>query len=198
MAEEQKEAPPPKGKGKLVAMIVAAMLLVAGVAGGAAWYVASGDAKSESAAATPAPGDGEGKRKVTRKPGDPRIFVPMDQFVVNLSDADLDRYAQVGVVLEVDDAPTESHIKAAMPAVRNAVLLLISARSAEDLLTLQGKEQLAIDIALATHAVLVGEPTAAAMSRTLVGEGAQPVRRTFDDVDTGPVAAVHFSQFIVQ
>src|SRR5690606_3125115 len=86
-----------------------------------------------------------------------RIFVPMDQFVVNLNDADSDRFAQVAVVLEVDDSPTETHLKAAMPAVRNAILLLLSARSASQLLSLEGKEQLAIDIAIAARAVLADE-----------------------------------------
>lgn len=197
MAEEKTETPPAKGKGKglTIAIVAAAMLLVAGAAGGTAWYFASG---GDAVAASGDPGAAAGK-KHQRKAGDARIFVPMDQFVVNLSDSNLDRYAQVAVVLEVDDSPTETQIKAAMPAVRNAILLLLSARSAAELLSLEGKEQLAIDIAVAAHAVLSHDTPPRPASRVTGATGeAAPPRRSFDDVDTGPIAAVHFSQFIVQ
>src|SRR5690606_6083867 len=137
MAEEKTETPPAKGKGKglTIALVAIAMLLVAGAAGGTAWYFAAG---SDAVAASSDAGTAAG-RKHPRKAGDARIFVPMDQFVVNLNDADSDRFAQVAVVLEVDASPTETHLKAAMPAVRNAILLLLSARSASQLLSLEGK-----------------------------------------------------------
>lgn len=192
MAEEKTEAPASKGKGLTIALFAMALLLVAGAAGGAAWYFASGG----NAVAATADGDEAAAKKAQRKVGATRIFVPMDQFVVNLSDANLDRYAQVAVVLEVYESPAETELKASMPAIRNAILLLLSARSAAELLTLEGKEQLAIDIALAARAVLEREtlprPTSVADR-----EAVQPAR-SFDEVDTGPIAAVHFSQFIVQ
>jgi len=197
MAEEKNEAPAKKGKGLKIALIALAMLLVAGGAGGTAWYFASGSGADKVATAGSADAD-EAKRR-QRKPGQQRVFVPMDQFVVNLSDSNLDRYAQVAVVLEVDDSPTETRIKASMPAVRNAILLLLSARSASELLSLEGKEQLAIDIALAAHAVVSDQmpPRPSARAIAANGETAQAAR-SFDDVDTGPIAAVHFSQFIVK
>ncbi len=194
MAEDKTEGPAGEGKGKglKIALFAMAMLLVAGVAGGTAWYFAAG---SNAVAATGNADDAAAK-KTARKSGEARIFVPMDQFVVNLSDANLDRYAQVAVVLEVYDSPAETQLKASMPAVRNAILLLLSARSAAELLTLDGKEQLAIDIALAARAVLAHENPprpASAAERDATQAG-----RSFDEVDTGPIAAVHFSQFIVQ
>ncbi len=197
MAEEKTEAPARKGKGMMIALVAMAMLLVAGAAGGGAWYFASGDASAH--AATDPAGDGADAKKRNRKANEARVFVPMDQFVVNLSDANLDRYAQVAVVLEVDDSPTETRIKAAMPAVRNAILLLLSARSAAELLSLEGKEQLAIDIAIAARAVLSHEtpPRPGVRGAGANGEVMQTAR-SFEDIDTGPIAAVHFSQFIVQ
>lgn len=196
MADEKTQAPAKHGKGLLVALITTLMLLVAGVAGGAAWYLSSGD-RDTHAAADPA-GEADAKKR-NRNPKEARIFVPMDQFVVNLNDSNLDRYAQVAVVLEVEDSPTENRIKAAMPAVRNEILLLLSSRSAAELLSLEGKEQLAIDIAVAAHAVLSNDAPPRPASRAN-GPDAElaPTQRTFDDVDTGPIAAVHFSQFIVQ
>ena len=188
MAEDKTETAASKGKGLKIALLAVAMLLVAAAAGGTAWYFASG---GDAVAAT-SEAHGAADKKAQRKAGETRIFVPMDQFVVNLNDADSDRFAQVAVVLEVDDSPTETHLKAAMPAVRNAILLLLSARSASQLLSLEGKEQLAIDIAIAARAVLADE------APPRPAEGAAGQVRSFDDVDTGPIAAVHFSQFIVQ
>ncbi len=191
MAEEKTEAPASKGKGLTIALVAMAMILVAGIAGGAAWYFASGNVEAATESA-----DGVAARKAARRANEARIFVPMDQFVVNLSDAHLDRYAQVAVVLEVAESPVENQLKASMPAVRNAILLLLSARSAAELLTLQGKEQLAIDIALAARAVLANE--APPRPTTAAEREATQAARSFDEVDTGPIAAVHFSQFIVQ
>lgn len=192
MAEDKTETAASKGKGLKIALLAVAMLLVAAAAGGTAWYFASG---GDAVAAT-SEAHGAADKKAQRKAGETRIFVPMDQFVVNLSDANLDRYAQVAVVLEVYDSPAENQLKASMPAIRNAILLLLSARSAAELLTLEGKEQLAIDIALAARAVLAREAPprpASAADR----EASQAVR-SFDEVETDPIAAVHFSQFIVQ
>lgn len=190
MAEDSGAAPSKKGKGKTIVLLAAGMLLVAGLAGAAAWHFASAGANGDATHA-----DAKGHRKAAHR----SVFVPLDQFVVNLSDLDSDRYAQVAAVLELDDASGENTLKTRMPAVRNAILLLLTARSAAELLSLEGKEQLAIDIALAVHAILADEAPPRPVSRAARSEdGAARPARTFDDVETGPVVGVHFSNFIVQ
>ena len=67
------------------------------------------------------------------------VFVPLDPFTVNLADRQADRYAQVGITLEIEDAKTGDEIKAFMPAIRNNVLMAIGDRTAADLLGREGK-----------------------------------------------------------
>jgi hypothetical protein len=51
------------------------------------------------------------------------VFVPLDPFTVNLADRDAERYAQIGVTLEIEDAKVGDQIKAYMPAIRNNILM---------------------------------------------------------------------------
>lgn len=78
-----------------------------------------------------------------RHGGTSPVFVPLDPFTVNLADRQADRYAQVGITLEIEDAKTGDEIKAFMPAIRNNVLMAIGDRTAADLLGREGKALLA-------------------------------------------------------
>jgi flagellar protein FliL len=67
---------------------------------------AEADAEDEAASQAPRP-----RPSQARPQGAPPTFVPLDPFTVNLADRDAERYAQVGVTLELDDAkprPTRS------------------------------------------------------------------------------------------
>ena len=159
-------APPAKKKspGKLIAF-VAATLVAAGGAGGAAWYfLAHRGGGGEDAVAQAS--------NTALKP----VFATLEPFTVNLLDDRGERFAQVGLTLEVKDSSVDALIKDRLPAVRNQILLLISSKRIEDLLTPEGKAQLAQEVRTAT-------------GRALVGEG--------KDSDN-PVRAVLFSQFLVQ
>ena len=66
--------------------------------------------------------------------------------VVNLADPGGERVAQVGITLELVDTPSADKVKAFLPTIRSGVLMLISQRTAEELLTQEGKQKLAKDI----------------------------------------------------
>ena len=72
--------------------------------------------------------------------------MPLDPFTVNLADKDVDRFAQVGVTLQVEDPKFADQIKAYMPAIRSNVLMVLAHKTAAELLTKEGKEKLAKDI----------------------------------------------------
>ena len=74
------------------------------------------------------------------------MFVPLDPFTVNLADKDVDRFAQIGITLEVIDAHTSDTIKAYLPAIRSNVLMVLSHKNSADLLSREGKEKLAREI----------------------------------------------------
>jgi flagellar FliL protein len=129
------------GKKKLIIILVAVLVLVLG-GGGALLLMkkkSSADdedgAMSESAPAHAAP-----------KPGTPPVFVPLDPFTVNLADKEVDRFAQIGITLEVLDAHTADTIKAYLPAIRSNVLMVLAHKTSAELLSLEGKQKLAREI----------------------------------------------------
>lgn len=180
------EAPPVKGGGKkkLLIIIGAALLLVL-VAGGAGGYYF---VQQRKAAAAQAEAGDEGdaqeaphKKKDDKKAGAP-VFLPLELFTVNLADREAERYAQVGITLEVADSKVSDQLKAYMPAIRNDILMLLAHKRAEELQERDGKVTLAREIRRAAAKPLQSDDAPAGDD----GEGEEPVR------------AVHFSAFIIQ
>jgi flagellar FliL protein len=153
-AADAAEVLPRKGKKKLIILIAAvvALLIVAG--GGAAFYLKQKAAAEAAAEAEDEDGDqADTGRKHAAKAGHkkddkrvPPVFVPLDPFVVNLADREADRFAQVGITLEVADAHVGDEIKAYMPAIRNNILLLLAHKTSAELMDHEGKEQLAKEV----------------------------------------------------
>ena len=227
MSEAKTEEQPKKKKGKLLIILTALVLLLGGGGGAAFFFLKKPAADAEHAEA-----DDERPAKKPKKSAKGRrgkadshaakTFVPLEPFTVNLQDPDQDRFAQVAVVFEVSDAKTDGEFKNLMPALRNAILMIISSKSGKELLTIEGKRQLALDIALAGSALLEGEPLPKLRSAPATTDnrrdargrdrrgaseegddaraGARAEGRSldFEDHDTGPITAVHFAQFIVQ
>ncbi len=53
-------------------------------------------------------------------------FLPLENMVVNLADPGGDRFAQVGITLELQDEATATTVKQYMPSIRNGILMLVS------------------------------------------------------------------------
>ncbi|MFN3303880.1 MAG: flagellar basal body-associated protein FliL [Roseateles sp.] len=186
-------APQGGGKKKLI-MILAAVLLLVLVGGGAALLLLKkkpadeGEDGTETAEVAP-------KVKAKPKADHPPTFVPLDPFTVNLADKDVDRFAQVGVTLEMDDPKFAEQIKAYMPAIRSNVLMVLSHKTAAELLSREGKEKLAREIM---------RESVRPMGIELEDEDEEPPadapkkkRKKKVQVES-PVTQVHFSNFIVQ
>lgn len=202
------DAPPKKGKKKLIIIIVAAVVLLAAIGGGAFFMMkkkadehAEGEEGGEAAAHV------EKKPKKEKKKADPHalpVFVPLDPFVVNLADRETDRFAQIGITLQVEDAKAGDEIKAYLPAIRNNILLLLSHKTSQELLQVEGKEKLARQVLreavrpmgfdLEDEDEVEAEEAAAAAS----GGKKKKKKRLYDDPDDAPVKAVQFSSFIIQ
>lgn len=113
-------------------------------------------------------------------------FLPLENMVVNLADAGGDRFAQIGITLELQDEATATTVKQYMPSIRNGILMLVSQRTADELLLREGKEQLAADILVEVARPLGGS------ARAAVDDEDRPRRRT------SPARRVLFSSFIIQ
>lgn len=191
------EAPAPaKGKKKLVIIIiVAAVLVLAGGGAGAMLLL-----KKKSAAAEGEDGEPVA-HAVAHDPKAVPVFVPLDAFTVNLADRDAERYAQVGITLEIADAKVGDQIKAFMPAIRNNILMTIADRTAAEMAGREGKLALAEKIRReASRAMGVEvEDEAAAEDADADADAApkkKPKKRKVPQLL--PIKAVHFSNFIIQ
>lgn len=166
-------APAKKGKTKLLIVAGLATVLLVGGGGAAFTMMKKAPADEEAAdeeAADEADDKAGKKKKKKRASGAAPVFVTLETFTVNLADADNERFAQIGIVLEVTEKKVDDVLKANMPAVRNAILLLLSSKTSKQILTLEGKEQLSTQVAAAVT----------------------------ERIGKGTIDTVHFSQFIVQ
>jgi flagellar protein FliL len=138
---------PKKGKKKLIIIIAAALILLGGGGGG---YFFMAKKKADAAAAAAAEEDGEDAAPVHKASKDGHktapTYVPLDPFVVNLADKDSDRFAQIGVTLQVDDAKFADEMKTYMPAIRNGILMVLAHKTSTELLERTGKASLAEEI----------------------------------------------------
>jgi flagellar FliL protein len=179
------EAPPvdakPAGKGKKKLMLIiaaAALVLLLAGGGGAAWMMMKkGEQAAEDAELAEAD---DAETETVKKKNDKKqvpVFLPLEMFTVNLADREAERYAQVGVTLELADAKTSDTLKAYMPAVRNDILMLLAHKKAAELQERAGKLALAREIRRAAM---------------------KPLDEADGTDDDAPVRAVHFSSFIIQ
>lgn len=201
------EEPPKKGKKKLI-LILAIVLVLVLVGGGAAVFM-----MKKKAAAAEAEGGADGAAtqdeehhapKREKKKADPHakpVFLPLDPFVVNLADRDADRYAQVGITLQLSDEHATDEVKAYLPAIRNNILLLISHKTADELMTPDGKEKLARQIlreSVLPMGIELEDEDAEPEQPAASGSGKRKRKRLYDSIDDSPVKAVQFSSFIIQ
>ena len=201
---------PKKGSKKLILIIVGlvVVLLLAGV--GAFLLMQKnmshqGDEGEDGA--EPVAQVAEPKAKPKVDPSAPPIFVPLEPFIVNLADRESERFAQIGINLQVDDAKVGDQMKLYMPAIRNAILLILSRKTAEDLLTAEGKVQLAGEIQRGAaramgYEIEEPEPEPAAASTAEDGtEEPAPApkkRKKKKAEDYNPILQVHYANFIIQ
>ena len=201
--EDPVVVPVVSGKKKLIIIAAAVAALVLAIGGGTAAYLMRDtnadteavDAEGEDAEVAEAEVEEEPAPPVEAEPNDEHraapVFVPLDPFTVNLADRNADRYAQVGITLEIDNAKTGDRIKAFMPVIRNNILMAIADRTAEELLAREGKAQLAERVRReASRAMGYTVPVDDAAAKGTAK--AAPVAPAL------PVRAVHFSNFIVQ
>lgn len=196
---------PKKGKKKLI-IIVGALVALLGIGGGGAVvYMKKKAADAAAAAEAEDEGDdGESHSKPAAKDTHkkdekhvPPVFVPLDPFVVNLADREADRFAQVGITLEVADAHVGDEIKAYMPAIRNNILLLLSHKSSSELMDQEGKETLAKEVrreALRPMGVELPDEDEEEAS----GSKKKKKKKSKVHEDDLPIKSVQFSSFIIQ
>jgi flagellar protein FliL len=202
-------APVKTGKKKLIIILAAALVLLVVIGGGAAFYLK----KKAAAEAANSAEDGAVAEHHIAKPDlkHPPTFLPLDPFVVNLADKEADRYAQIGITLEVEDPKFAEQMKAFMPAIRNSILMILAHKLSSELLDRAGKEQLAAEIlreSARTMGIDVEEPANevtrhAEDEKDEAADDAAPkakakAKAKKEPAAPNPIRRVHFANFIVQ
>lgn len=222
MAEPAAEAAPIRRPMKKILVVAAAVIALVLALGAGTVVFLKQRAAHAAAAATVADDEGVAAEATGGSHVDPRnvpIYLPLDPFIVNLADRDADRYAQIGMTFELDSNASGEQIKAYMPAIRNAILLILANKTSKELLSREGKELLAQEIVREAARpmgieVTAPEPVLPAPTETVAAAGtsapasaiavasaasarAKALRRNLN-AQRNPIQHVHFSSFIIQ
>lgn len=157
---KETSAKTPKIKLMKLAIISAGIALILGV-GLAGWNIflhKGGDAGNVDAIV-------EHEKKDT-----PGHIVTMEPFVINLADPNEIIYLKVAVNLEVESESMTSEIQKRMPQIRDAILMLLTSKTADDVKNTGGKLKLQDEM----------------------------VERINHFLHTGKVNAVYFTEFVMQ
>lgn len=104
-------------------------------------------------------------QQITFKP-----MVDIREFIVNIISEDTDHYLKTSMTVEVSDERTLEELNRRMPEVRDAVLMLISNKTFDELYDLHGKKQLKAELLMEINTIL----------------------------NNGDAVAIYFTDFVVQ
>ncbi|MCL2523664.1 MAG: flagellar basal body-associated FliL family protein [Betaproteobacteria bacterium] len=170
--------PPSPNKGKKLLIIILALFLLLALLGGGLAVLLAGSSHDE--------GDDDeyveevAKPKKVKKKNATPVFLNLEPFTVNLIPETGDQYLQISLSLELDDAASETTLKALMPRIRNNITLLLTSKKAAELQTKEGKENLAQAL------------------RDEINQAVEPSHPGKKGPITGPVETVLFTSFIIQ
>ena len=188
---------PAKPKSKKLLFILIGVVVLALIGGGAALFLIKksqaeddGDEDGTEVSAT----DEGHAAAPKRDPKIPPTFLPLDSMVVNLADPGGNRFAQLGITLQLADAKTGDEMKVYMPSIRNGILILVSQRTAEQMLQADGKQALTQDILAEISNVMGYDYEHPDAEPETDAKGKKKKRRPVHN----PIEGVLFSSFIVQ
>jgi len=185
MAKEEQaaaEAPAEGGSKKKLFIIIGAAVLVLVIAGVVVFMMmGKGDKKKEGAdahgapaaaegghgAAPPAAGGGHGAAGAAA--GVSTVFT-LEPFIVNIYDGQELRYLKVKVELEMSNAAVKPELEGRLAAIRDAILVVLTTKTLQEIQDAQGKNQLREEILTAISKI----------------------------VAQGKVSKVYFTDFVVQ
>lgn len=152
---EQGDAKKKGGKGKLIVFIVAAVLLLGGGAGAGLYF--TGALTPDAQTASEDDEDFEDEDEEEEAKGE-AIYVDLHPaFTVNLQGKSKARFLQASVQVLTREPEVEQQIKQHAPMIRNKLVMLFSAKTSQELRTLEGKESLQNEARSAIENVLKAE-----------------------------------------
>lgn len=160
---------PGKSKSNVVLLAVVGLVVLA-LVGAGGFFAAStlgGANKTKGAREEPAKGEsakeskggegGEGGRGEEGKKEGPSNVVPLDPIIVNLIGDDGRRLMKLTMHLAMATTTGATEAQGMMPQIKDSVITLLSSRTAEELLTPDGKARLKEQVMTRVNSLLIGE-----------------------------------------
>ena len=130
---------------KKMIIIGVGVLLLAGIVGGAIWFLKE-DPPEEGAELA----EGEQAGKLAEP-----IYTGLDpEFIVAFQEPKNARFLKLGIEVMARDDEVIEAVKLHMPAIRDSIVMMLSGADEADLFSAEGKEQLREDILIAVQTVL--------------------------------------------
>ena len=180
---DQEKMVKPKSRKKLAWILV--LLLVLSAGGGGAWFYFE-QLKGETQ---------EVESEESKLSKAPKLYFPLDPMVINLADLGGERFAQVGITFQIREAKSADDVKKMLPTLRSAILMTLSQKTSEEMLSRNGKEKLAIDILAEVGRVFGVKPEAAQTEEVKPSKSEKQAPKT---QVINPVLEVLFSSLIIQ
>jgi len=152
MAEDEKTDGSESGGGSSKKLLILIILAVAvlGIGGGAAWFM-MGSGEEEETHATEKTHEKDSGKAHEDEPGP---IVELDPFVLNLADREELRYLKISIKLELDRPEEQTDYPAKVPAIRDALLVLLSSKDSQLLRTTNGKRRVREEILSRANGVM--------------------------------------------
>ena len=146
MAEEEAKEGASAGSGKKMMVLGLVGVLLLGGGGGAAWFFMGGQ-KEE--------GEKHAKEEhVEEHVDEPGPVVELEPFLLNLADRDELRFLKVSIKLELDRPEEKTDFPKKVPAIRDALLVLLSSKESQLLRTVNGKRRIREEIMTRANGVM--------------------------------------------
>ena len=137
MAEEETEEGGGKGKSPLLMIIIVAVVCL-GLGLGGAWFMMGSDSEADAELAEGETAEGEEGDAAAAK--DAFYFSLDPAFVVNFQGKGRARFLQVNIDGMTREEQVKLDVTKHLPQIRNNIVLLLSSKEYEDLITPEGKE----------------------------------------------------------
>lgn len=139
-------APEKARSGKKMMMLGLVGVLLLGGGGGAAWFFIAGDKEEGGKDAKVTHGEEHAE--------EPGPVMDLDPFLLNLADRDELRFLKVSIKLELDRPEKNTDYQNKVPAIRDALLVLLSSKESQLLRTVNGKRRIREEIMTRVNGVM--------------------------------------------
>lgn len=99
-------------------------------------------------------GNEEGNKKEAAKVEEQVVMLPLEPFIVNLNGTEESRFLKASLNIELSKTEAAERAKTRTPQIRDAVIMLITSKTAESLISPEGKMQFKDEVSISVNQIL--------------------------------------------